>query len=143
MSVERVLEWLRGHGPLLEWLGTASVVMFVGSVLLLPVVAARIPADFFVAPEAPPSPFARHHPVLRVLLHVVKNVVGAVLLLGGIAMLVLPGQGLLTILAGLFLLDLPGKRAVERRVVANDRIRHGIDWLRARAGAGPLVAPEL
>jgi hypothetical protein len=59
----------------------------------------------------------------------------------GLVLLVLPGQGLLTMLAGLVLLDLPGKRAFERRVVARPRVLSALNWLRARAGREPLRRP--
>ena len=56
----------------------------------------------------------------------------------GGAMLVLPGQGLLTILIGLLLLEFPGKRALERRLVARPGIKTFLDRIRARRGKPPL-----
>lgn len=59
--------------------------------------------------------------------------------LAGIAMLVLPGQGLLTILIGLLLLDFPGKRAVELRLVRRPAIRGFLDRMRQKRGVPPFV----
>src|SRR5574340_1251928 len=109
--VAAVSQWIAQHALLVELLGIASAVMFVGTLLLVPVLIACMRADYFVAPGA--SRFAGRHPVLRWTLQVLKNVLGAGLLLVGIAMLVLPGQGILTILIGLTLLEFPGKRAME------------------------------
>ena len=54
---------------------------------------------------------------------------GALLSLPGI-----PGQGLLTILIGLILLDFPGKRGLERRLVSRPSVLAAINRLRARFG---------
>jgi hypothetical protein len=68
----------------------------------------------------------------------VKNAVGGLLLVAGILMLVLPGQGILTILAALALLNFPGKRALELRILHRPALLKGINWLRRRAGRKPL-----
>lgn len=116
-----------------------SIVTLVGSAVLLPVVVARMPADYFVSRTG--GAFAEAHPVLRYGYRALKNLLGVVLLLAGVAMLVLPGQGLLTILAALSLLDFPGKRAVELRIVRIGRIQRAITWLRERVGRPPLELP--
>lgn len=117
-----------------------SVVTLVASALLLPLIVARMPADYFVTKRG--GSFGQAHPALRIAYHGFKNLIGGVLLLAGIAMLVLPGQGLLTILASLSLLDFPGKRALELRIVRLRGISRAIAWLRRRAGRPPLELPE-
>lgn len=62
-----------------------------------------------------------HHPLLRLIGLIVKNIVGAVLFLGGLAMLFLPGQGLLTMLIGISLMDFPRKRELEAKMVEQSR----------------------
>jgi hypothetical protein len=59
-------------------------------------------------------------------------------------MLLLPGQGILTILIGLMLLDFPGKRRLERRLVQQPSVWRAINWMRAKAHqpALELPAPE-
>ena len=54
-------------------------------------------------------------------------------------MLALPGQGLLTILVGLALLEFPGRRSLELRIARIPALRRGMNWLRARGGASPLL----
>lgn len=129
--------WLGEHRQLLEWLGFASIVTFVASLVLLPLVVARMREDHFVRPRRPPA----RTPFVHVLAFVLRNTLGALLLLGGIAMLVLPGQGLLTILVGASLLDFPGKRALERRVVGRPRVLAALNWIRQRVHRPPLQPP--
>jgi hypothetical protein len=69
----------------------------------------------------------------------VKNLMGYVLIAAGIAMLVLPGQGMVTMLLGIILVDLPGKYRLERWLVARGPVFRSINWLRRRAGRDPLV----
>ena len=71
-----------------------------------------------------------------------KNLLGAILLAGGLIMLFVPGQGLLTMAMGLLLLDYPGKFALERRVARQRSVQSGLNWLRARAGAPPLILDD-
>ena len=69
---------------------------------------------------------------------VVRNVLGWMFVLAGIAMLVLPGQGLLSIIAGLVLIDFPGKRRFERRLLASHVVRDAMNWLRRQGRPAAL-----
>jgi hypothetical protein len=113
-----------------------SVVMFVGTLVLVPVLLARVRPDYFITdPGSRPSTL---NPAIRLAGRVGKNVIGVVLVAFGVLMLVLPGQGILTVLVGLAMLDIPGKRRLERRIVSNRRVRRSIDWIRRRAGQPPM-----
>ncbi|MHA6965650.1 PGPGW domain-containing protein [Zobellella denitrificans] len=126
--------------PALIWtLGIVSLVCFIGSLLVIPWLVLRIPADYFSGEYRHRVPWAEQHPVIRWLLLILKNLLGLVLLLMGIAMLVLPGQGLLTILIALVFLNFPGKYRLERRIFMIPSVRQGVDWLRRRAGRPPLI----
>ena len=70
---------------------------------------------------------------------VAKNLLGVVLIVSGIFMLVLPGQGLLTIFVGTVLLNYPGKFKLERWIVTRPRIKRLINRLRRYAGHPPLT----
>jgi hypothetical protein len=63
---------------------------------------------------------------------------GVVLLLAGILMLVLPGQGLFTMFVGIMMMNFPGKYKLERWVVARGPVLKSINWMRKRAGHEPL-----
>lgn len=69
---------------------------------------------------------------------VLKNVLGAIFLTLGVGMLVLPGQGLLTILIGLSLVDFPGKYRLERYLVTRSPVLRSLNWLRRRTGKPPF-----
>ena len=59
--------------------------------------------------------------------------------MAGIIMLALPGQGILTILVGLMLVDFPGKYGAERWVVGQRSVLKGINWIRTKSGKPRLV----
>jgi hypothetical protein len=134
--------WLHGSEAVLWWLGVLSVATFVGTLIVLPLLVARIPADYFRRDRRSAS---RHHAqlsVLRVLGVLLKNLLGIVLLLAGVAMLVLPGQGILTMLIGLMLMNFPGKHALEQRLVQQPSVLRAINWMRARAHQPALEVPK-
>jgi len=114
--------------------GLAFLVLFVVTLVGLPVLITRMPSDYFVRPR---TPIRRGD--ARWFGRVGGNVAGVVLLLLGIAMLVLPGQGLLTILVALVLLDFPGKRRFERWLVHRPKVLAALNALRARASRPPFV----
>ncbi|MEN6556690.1 MAG: PGPGW domain-containing protein [Thermoguttaceae bacterium] len=139
-----MFDWLRSHEILLGWLGAASVVMFVGSLLLVPWLVIRIPPDYFVRRRRQLDRQANRHPAVRVLWLIAKNLIGVVLLLAGVAMLVLPGQGILTILIGLLCLDFPGKFALERWLARQPSVLAAMNWIRVHAGREKLqeISPK-
>jgi len=104
--------------------------------LLLPVIILRLPADYFasVRKEQPPP-----RTWIGWVWRVSQNLLGVLFLVAGIAMLVLPGQGLLTILIGLMLITFPGKRGLERRIIARPTILRMLNNLRARHSLPPLL----
>ena len=118
-------------------LGIASAAMLVISAMVIPYLIVRLPADFY-AESNHRRRFFQDHPILRSLFLAVKNTLGALLLVAGILMLVLPGQGILTILAALALLDFPGKRKLEMGILRRPAVFKSINWLRRRAGREPL-----
>jgi hypothetical protein len=79
-------------------------------------------------------------PALGVLYVVGKNLAGAVLVVLGILLAIpgVPGQGILTILVGLLMLDIPGKRRLELAIVRRPAVLHTINRLRARYHRAPL-----
>ncbi|BCU06574.1 PGPGW domain-containing protein [Allochromatium tepidum] len=139
--LDTLLSWIESHQALTLLLAGASVLTFIGSILALPVLVAAMPEDYFVDTTRRQSRLRRFHPLIYLGLRVSKNVVGWLLVFCGLLMLVLPGQGLLTILVGLVLSDFPGKFALERRLARNPRVMAAFNWLRRRAGRPPLQAP--
>jgi hypothetical protein len=136
---QHVREFVQAHPAITTAAFVGSIAMFVGGILLVPWLVVRMPADFFLRHDRPQ---ASRHPIIHALLVAARNAVGWPLLLLGIAMLVLPGQGLLTILVAVALVDFPGKRRVELALVREKHLHRGIDWLRRRAGVAPLLIPD-
>ena len=126
----------------LVWLALASIVGFVGTLLLVPIVVVRMPSDYFLEQDPPTESFRGRFPGLSLAVQIAKNAVGVALVLVGLALLVLPGQGILTILLGLTLVDFPGKRALELVLIRRDHVHRSLDWVRRRFGHEPLQIPE-
>lgn len=124
-------QWLWG-------LGISSLLVFIISLATLPWLVAKIPADYFSHDQRRPTPWKQAHPLVRGLLLALKNILGWILLAGGIVMLFIPGQGILTMAMGLVLMDYPGKYVLERRLVSIPSIYKGLNWLRQKRHAPPL-----
>ncbi len=137
------IERIAGNPLFLTITISLSVAVFVGSLALLPVLAALVPEDYFLPAQlraAQRSQQSRR--MMRALLHVLKNLFGLILLAAGFFMLFIPGQGLLTIFLGVLFLNFPGKRALELKLIRHPAIYRGINKLRALRGKGPLYLPE-
>lgn len=131
--------WAEAHPGLLWGAFVGSLVMLVASAALVPVVVARLPADEFADRRPPRRAWRAGHPMLAVLLRVLRNALGVVCVLAGLAMLVLPGQGLLTVFVGVLLLEFPGKRWLVLQVVRRKPVQRALNWLRRRHGAPEFV----
>lgn len=137
-----MLAWLEDNQTWLFWIGGASVVLFFATMAAGPFMVCAIPADYFTHEHRPASRSARLPPVVRGLLRALRAVVAVVCLGAGLAMLVLPGQGLLTLLVGFLLLEFPGKYRLEKRVIGRPRIFRAANRLRSRFRRRPLVHPD-
>ena len=134
--------WVQEYQTVLQWLGLASLVMLVATPIVFPLIIIHLPQDYFVRHEREPAHQRRRHPVLWLVLTVLKNILGVALILAGIAMLVLPGQGLLTILIGITLANGPGKYALEKWFVQKPAVSRALNRIRRAAGKPGLRIPE-
>jgi hypothetical protein len=142
--ISDILAQIESYVPanVLIWFAVSSVFMFVGTLIAIPIILMRLPADYFDT-RIPRPWMENHHPVLRLLGHIVKNVVGAIFLFAGFLMLFLPGQGVLTMLIGLSLIEFPGKRRVEAKIVGQSTVLSTINAMRAKFDKPPLIiAPD-
>lgn len=140
--MDTLYEWLAANRVVLQWLVGVSIASAIGTLLLVPILIARVRPDYFLHEAASPDAWSGRHPILRVTIKVGKNLLGAGLLVAGIWMLVLPGQGILTILIGVMLLDFPGKRRLELSMVRRRGVLRAINWIRRRADRAPLQVNE-
>jgi hypothetical protein len=116
----------------------ASAIGFVGSLIAIPMILVRLPSDYFDT-RTPRHCMKDHHPALRLSGLIIKNIVGIVFLLAGFAMLFLPGQGLLTMLIGISLMDFPGKRQLEAKMVGQPTLLGIINGMRRKFDKPPLT----
>jgi len=116
------------------------LVSFTISLAIVSFIMVRIPPDYFHK-DRPRDLWFDRHPAVRFLGVFAKNVLGLVLVVLGILLSLpgVPGQGFLTILLGIMLLDFPGKRTLEYKLVSRPQVLKTINKLRHRFGKPSLV----
>jgi hypothetical protein len=123
-----------------EWAAIAGI--SVGTLVLSMGLAAwllvRVPPDYFKGEK---RQALKKRPLWMKIL---KNAGGVLLVLLGLVLSVpgVPGQGLLMVLCGLMLLDLPGKYKLERKILSLSPIRRAANKIRAWRGRPPLQFPR-
>lgn len=126
--MESIRELLAQAG---SWLVVLSVGTFLLALLALPWLLVKLPEDYLVSP---PESGQRSHPLRALAL----NLLGGLLVIAGVLMLVLPGQGLLTLVAGLMIMDFPGKHRLLVKLLSREGVLKGVNMLRGKVGAPPI-----
>lgn len=108
------------------------ILLIAGSLLLIPWVVVQIPADYFSDSVRRPPLWSNYPRWLRLLLILVKNLLGLLLVMSGLTLIFLPGPGLMTIVLGLLMLDVPGKFRFERWLLSHQFILQPVNWLRIK-----------
>lgn len=140
--IAAALDWAKAHPSLVWWIFIDSVALSFLTPLAVGWAIVQLPTDYFTRKKRRPLSVWEEHPVLRPLYLVGKNLLGFILILAGIAMLVLPGQGLLTIVIGIILMNFPGKFRLERWLATRPPVWKSLNWLRKKAKRPPLEHPE-
>ncbi|KZZ30361.1 hypothetical protein A3754_04570, partial [Alcanivorax sp. HI0083] len=99
--------------PWLPALTITGVVMAVASLVALPWFLVRIPENYFTQAYSP----HQNRGVIAWLVWLLRNLLAILLLFAGILMLILPGQGLLTLLIAIMTSTFPGKYRLERAIM--------------------------
>jgi len=133
------IRWASEHVALTLGLAALTVVVAAGSLWGVRWFLIHIPPDYFIGSRAPSERLKNWHPIARWAWLITKNILGALLVLAGVVMLFTPGQGILSLLLGITLLDFPGKVAVERWIVNRPHVLPLINRMRAKAGKPPLT----
>jgi ABC-type multidrug transport system fused ATPase/permease subunit len=133
---------LQENNTLLLWLGAFSVLCFLATAIAVPWVVISLPDNYFVTEKRSSVLTQNFQPFVALLLMFLKNCLALVIVAAGLVMLVIPGQGLLTVLIGVLMLDFPGKYKVERWIVRNQTVLSSINWLRRRKGKNALEVEE-
>ncbi len=116
-----------------------SIATLVMTFVLLPFFLVRLPEDYFVAGHRP-RPLSRFL-IIHLMLTALKNLFGLAFVVLGILLLFVPGQGLLTIIVGLTVMNYPGKFRLERWLAMRPRVLPALNWLRERYGYPPFLDP--
>jgi hypothetical protein len=139
-----ILEWIHIHKIAFWWIGILSIATFVGTLIIIPILIVRIPADYFKRKEQKQkSCYKNQYTAIWFIGLVFKNLFGAVFVLAGLAMLFLPGQGFITILIGIMMLNFPGKFALQLRIVQKPTVLRAINWIRTKADRPALEVPKV
>lgn len=131
------IEWEQ----LLLWGTGLSVGAVIVTLLGVPWVVTRLPSNYFVQERREAWRASSGEPFLAWVMSLLKNLLGFVLVILGGIMLVTPGQGLLTLLAGLLLMNFPGKYRLERWLVKRPGVMRALNWLRSRHQQPPFEVP--
>ena len=135
MSIsEKIISWSSMNSDLIFLLGSLSIFILIISVLMMVLIISFLPEDYFKSENRNliSSVQNSRYPLLKLLVLITKNFFGVLLLLSGILMLVLPGQGILTIITGLVFIDYPGKYKFERKLLRQKGVINSINWIRSR-----------
>lgn len=127
LTLARVLSW-----------AAVFVISMVVSLVIVGVVMVKIPENYF-SPDYQHDFLPNSSWLTRWGAVVGKNIAGLILVIAGVVMLVGPGQGILTILIGLILMDIPGKRPLEARLIKRPVILAAVNNFRAKYNKPPLV----
>jgi len=132
-----MLEFLKEYA---EWFVLISIVTFLISLLLIPALIIRIPADYFCHDKR--HKINNQQPLIKLFIIIAKNLLGGVLVISGFIMLFMPGQGLITLLIGMMIMNYPGKYTLERWLIIKFHGINAINWYRTRHHLPPLQMPD-
>ncbi len=143
--IETIKEWMKAHETLFWWMAVVTVFSYVAVPFVIRAVVIRMSADHFLYRNPPPNSWRAQHPAVRIALLVLKNLLGWVLVAVGIVQsipVLVPGFGLLTIMIGVLLLNFPGKRKLELKIVSASAVLRLINKIRQKHHRSPLRLPD-
>lgn len=116
------------------------VITFLINLAIVSVILVKLPANYFQKSHERDFWKGRHQ-IVRILGVIGKNALGVLLVALGILLSLpgVPGQGLLTILLGIMLLDFPGRDRLEYWLVSRPKIFKAINKLRHRFSKPALM----
>ena len=133
---EFVSNSLNNYSHYLTYLAVASIVLIGLSIILIPKIIARIPSNYFACTERPNQ--TNQFTFNSFVVTCIKNLFGLFLIGAGILMLVLPGQGILTILLGVLIIDFPGKYKFEQLLIRMPTVLKSLNWIRRKQNVPDL-----
>ena len=131
-------EFIDAHKKIFAIIAILSMVLFFVSIFLIPFLVSKIPEDYFVSQHKNNL----NRSGFSLFLKVIKNLFAFILFLLGVLMLFLPGQGIITILISIIIMDFPGKHRFELYLISRSYVLKSINWMRRKNGKEPLKIPE-
>ena len=115
------------------------IASFFINLAIVSVILVKLPKDHF-SKRRKTKFWSGPHPALHAAKVIGKNVAGVLLVALGVVLSIpgVPGQGLLTILLGVMLLDFPGRHRLEQKLLSKPSIVNSINRLRRRFDKEPL-----
>lgn len=139
------MEWLTGFWQGLTLsnilLGVGLFLLSLGlSFLAIAIVMVKIPANYF-STHYQQDFMPNSSWLVRWGVVIIKNIFGVFLIILGVLLSLpgVPGQGILTILLGLIMLDIPGKRPLEAKIINRPNILSAVNKLRKKYDKPPLI----
>src|SRR6185369_11284249 len=112
---------------------------FLINLAIVSLILVKLPADHF-SKSRKTKFWAGPRPAIHAAKVIGKNIAGVLLVALGIVLSLpgVPGQGLLTVLLGIMLLDFPGRHRLEQKLLSKPSIVNTINSLRERFDKPPL-----
>lgn len=117
------------------WIAILSALTAIGTFIGFTVFIISLPPDYF---KHKTHINRVRNPITRISLRVLKNVIGVITIIAGLVMTITPGQGLVAILVGVILCDFPGKRKLERKLIARPLVLNTLNKIRSRFNRPPI-----
>lgn len=130
--------WESLTGAKIAWGLAFTTVSIIVSYGLIVIGMIKIPADYFSSSYVKKVNSDQHFS-LRWGAAIVKNIFGVILFVAGTVMVFTPGPGVPTILLGLILMDIPGKRPLEAKLIQRPMVLSAVNELRAKYNKPPLI----
>lgn len=127
-----VAHFMKAHAAILV---PALCVLALLAIVAIPWIVIDLPEDYFCATEGEASPS------IALASRIGKNIFGAIMLLIGLALFFPPGLGTVFMVAGIVLMDFPGKRRLERSAVKWRGVMPILNAIRRIGRVPPLKRP--
>ncbi|HIG84778.1 MAG TPA: hypothetical protein EYG40_05770 [Verrucomicrobia bacterium] len=131
--------WISDNYRLIQWIGIASILLFFLSLFILRCVIIQLPDDYFLNDSSALN--KRSGNLIDLARRVAKNLFGFLLIICGIILLFIPGQGLVTIVLGAWIMDLPWIIKIKRKFVYSRLVKKTLNWVRSKNGISLFKFP--
>ena len=132
-----ILQYSKSLLPYFELLAILSGITFALSILFIPWFIGKLPVDYFLNVQK--SSFSSNFSAIKAPLLVLRSLLGIVLVIAGVLMLFLPGQGILTILIGLLCMSFPGKQRLINYLLGKKSLKTCLNWTRRKMSRPPFL----